>query len=198
METVVRDPIDLMFRTARTFSNWLPRPVPDELLRQAYDLARLGPTSANTHPMRLVFVKSAEGKAWLKPCLLELNVEKTMAAPVTAIVADDQRFYEFIPKLFPQAPHYKDYFAAPENAEAARTHAFRNSTLGAAYFILALRAVGLDCGPMSGFNNAAVDKQFFPDGRLKSNFLINIGYGDNAKLHPRNPRLEFEEACSFV
>jgi len=159
--------LDVIFRNARTYPGYLPQPVSDELLRAVYDLAKMGPTSANTMPMRIVFVKSAEAKARLTPALEGANVQRATAAPVTAIIADDQRFYEFIPKLFPQAPGYKDFFAAPGNAEIAKIHAFRNATLQGAYFIIACRAMGLDCGPMSGFNNSKVDAEFFPDGRYK-------------------------------
>ncbi len=192
------DALDLIFRKARTYSAFLPKPVNDDLLRAAYDLAKLGPTSANTMPLRIVFVKSPEAKQRLKPALEGGNVGRSTAAPVTAIFADDQRFYEHVPRLFPQAPGIRDFFAGPENAERAKIHAFRNATLQGAYFLIAARALGLDCGPMSGFNQAKVDAEFFPDGRYKSNFLMNIGYGDKSKLHPRNPRLEFDEACKIL
>jgi 3-hydroxypropanoate dehydrogenase len=190
--------LDVIFRQARTHVAWQDRPVEDSLLREVYDLAKLGPTSANTMPLRIVFVKSKEAKERLKPALDGGNVEKTMAAPVTAIFADDQKFFEHIPRLFPVAPQFKDIFAKPEAAERARIHAFRNATLQAGYFIIAARAMGLDCGPMSGFNNAKVDAEFFPDGRHRSNFIMNIGYGDDTKLRPRFPRLEFDEACKIV
>lgn len=190
--------LDVIFRQARTYSAWLPKPVSDDLLRAVYDLAKLGPTSANTMPMRIVFVKSQSAKDRLKPLLDGGNVEKTQAAPVTAIIAHDLQFYEFIPQLFPQAPGFRDFFAKPQNAERTQIHAFRNATLQGGYFIVAARSLGLDCGPMSGFDNPKVDAEFFPDGRYKSNFLINIGYGDPAKLYPRNPRLEFDEACRIV
>jgi len=176
----------------------LPKPVGRELLRQIYELSKLGPTSANMTPMRVVFVTSKEGKERLKPALMPGNIEKTISAPVCAIVADDLRFYELLPRLFPQSPEFADYFSKPGQEEFAKAHAFRNSTLQGAYLIIAARALGLDTGPMSGFDNARVDADFFPDGRYKSNFLINIGYGDPAKLHPRNPRLEFDEACKIV
>ncbi|MGD0462397.1 MAG: malonic semialdehyde reductase [Tepidisphaeraceae bacterium] len=195
---ISEDALDLIFRKARTYSTFLPKPVGDDVLRAAYDLAKLGPTSANTMPLRIVFVKSAAAKERLKPALEGSNVGRSTAAPVTAIFADDLRFYEHIPRLFPQAPGFKDFFAAPDNAAFAKIHAFRNATLQGAYFIIAARALGLDCGPMSGFNNAKVDAEFFPDGRYKSNFLMNIGYGDKSKLRPRNPRLEFDEACKIV
>jgi 3-hydroxypropanoate dehydrogenase len=185
------------FREARTHNVWLPKPVDDDLLRRVYDLAKLGPTSANTMPMRVVFVKSAEAKEKLKPALMAGNLEKTMAAPVCAIVANDSRFYEFVPKLFPQNPEFAKFFTGPGQEEYTRVHAFRNGTLQGAYLIIAARALGLDCGPMSGFDNAKVDAAFFPDGRYKSNFLINLGYGDPSKLFPRLPRLTFDEACKI-
>jgi 3-hydroxypropanoate dehydrogenase len=190
--------LDAIFRKARTYSAWLPKPVSDEVLRGIYDLVKYGPTSANTMPMRVVFVKSEAAKQRLKGALHEGNVTKTMAAPVTAIVANDTRFHEHIPKLFPQMPGFKDMFTKPGMEEFARVHAMRNGSLQGAYLIIAARAMGLDCGPMSGFDNAKVDAEFFPDGRFKSNFLVNIGYGDPSKLYPRNPRLEFDEACKIV
>jgi 3-hydroxypropanoate dehydrogenase len=198
MADIHSEALDLIFREARTHSAWLDKPVSDDLLREAYDLAKLGPTSANTMPMRIVFVKSAAAKQRLKPALQGGNVDKTMVAPVTAIFADDLKFYEYIPRLFPPAPGMKAMFDKPEAAERTKIHAFRNATLQSAYFVIAVRAVGLDCGPMSGFDNAKVDAEFFPDGRFKSNFLMNIGYGDDSKLHPRLPRLEFDEACKIV
>jgi 3-hydroxypropanoate dehydrogenase len=190
--------LDVIFREARTHSGWLPRPIDDDLLRRVYDLAKMGPTSANTSPMRVVFVKTPAAKERLKPALIAGNVAKTMAAPVCAIVANDLRFYEYVPRLYPQNPKFAELFTAPGKEEFARTHAFRNATLQGAYLIMAARALGLDCGPMSGFDNAKVDAEFFPDGRCKSNFLLNLGYGDPAVLHPRNPRFEFDEACKIV
>ena len=190
--------LDVIFRQARTHVAWLPKPVDDDLLRRVYDLAKLGPTSANTMPMRVVFVKTPEAKERLKPALMAGNVEKTMAAPVCAIVATDLRFYEHTPRLFPQSPGFADMFTAPGKEEFTRTHAFRNGTLQGAYLIIAARSLGLDTGPMSGFDNGKVDAEFFPDGRCQSNFLINLGYGDPSKLHPRNPRLDFDEACKIV
>ena len=185
----------VIFEDARTHTAWQERPVPDELLRRVYDVAKMGPTSANCCPMRVVFVRSAAAKARLKPCLSEGNVEKTMKAPATAIVSYDTQFYELLPRLSPHRD-MRSGFAA--NAELARATAFRNSSLQGAYLIIAARALGLDCGPMSGFDNAKVDAEFFPDGRWKSNFLCNLGYGDPARLHPRNPRPSFEEACRIV
>jgi 3-hydroxypropanoate dehydrogenase len=190
--------LDMIFREAHTHVAWLPREVDDGLLRQVYDLAKIGPTSANTSPMRVVFVKTPAAKERLKPALMAGNVEKTMAAPVCAIVANDLRFYEHIPRLFPQNPKFAEAFTAPGKEEFTRTHTFRNATLQGAYLIIAARALGLDTGPMSGFENAKVDAEFFPDGRCQSNFLINIGYGDSSKLNPRNARLDFDEACKIV
>jgi 3-hydroxypropanoate dehydrogenase len=187
---------DLILRTARTQNGWLDAPVSDDLLREIYDLMRLGPTSANTCPARLVFLRTPEAKARLLPALSPGNVDKTKAAPVTAIIGYDTHFYDLMPKLFPHRPDMKDNFAA--SPRLAETTAFRNGTLQGAYFMIAARACGLDVGGMSGFDNAKVDAEFFPDGRYKSNFLVNLGYGDPAKLHPRNPRLEFEEACTLL
>jgi 3-hydroxypropanoate dehydrogenase len=189
--------LDTIFREARTHSAWLNKPVDDALLARVYDLAKLAPTSANTSPMRVVFVKSSQAKERLKPALMPGNADKTMAAPATAIVATDTRFYEFIPRLW-HDPKFADLFTKPGMEEFTKTHAFRNGSLQGAYLIIAARALGLDCGPMSGFDNAKVDAEFFPDGRWKSNFLINLGYGDSSKLHPRNARLNFEDACTIV
>ncbi|HEY4841471.1 MAG TPA: malonic semialdehyde reductase [Terriglobales bacterium] len=187
--------LDQIFRQARTYNAWLPKRVPIEALREAYDLARFGPTSANSSPARFVFLESEAAKARLLPALAPLNVEKTKAAPVTAIVAWDAEFYEKLPQLFPHA-HMRSYFAG--NEKLAEETAFRNSTLQGGYFILAARAVGLDCGPMSGFDAAKVNAEFFPDGKWKANFLCNLGYGDKSKLLPRSPRLAFEEACRVL
>jgi 3-hydroxypropanoate dehydrogenase len=197
-EVLSDEALDLIFRHARTHMNWLDKPVDDELLRQVFELAKLGPTSANTSPLRVVFVKSPQAKERLKPALMPMNVEKTMSAPVCAIIAHDLKFYELIPKLFPHNPEFKNFFTAPGQEEFTKTHAFRNATLQAGYFIIAARALGLDTGPMSGFSNAKVDEEFFPDGRFTSNFLINLGYGDASKLHPRLPRLEFDEVCQIL
>jgi 3-hydroxypropanoate dehydrogenase len=184
--------LDVLFRNARTHSAWLDKQVEDALLMRAFDLAKMGPTSANCSPMRVVFVKSKAAKEKLKPCLSEGNMEKTMTAPVTAIIAHDMEFYEKLPKLFPHADA-RSWFAG--NDAVIQATAFRNGSLQGAYFMLAARSLGLDCGPMSGFDNAKVDAAFFAGSKIKSNFLCNLGYGDASKLYPRSPRLEFAEAC---
>jgi 3-hydroxypropanoate dehydrogenase len=192
---VANDALDQLFRQARTHSAWLPKRVPAETPREAYELARWGPTSANSTPARFLFLESEAAKARLLPALAPLNVEKTKAAPVTVIVAWDTEFYEKLPKLFPNAD-IRSYFVG--NQSLVDETAFRNSSLEGGYFTLAARSVGLDCGPMSGFDNAKVNAEFFPDGKWKVNFLCNLGYGDRSKLFPRNPRLEFDEACRVL
>jgi 3-hydroxypropanoate dehydrogenase len=187
--------LDILFREARTHNGWLDKPVSDTLLQAIFELAKMGPTSANCSPMRVVFVKSREAKERLRPALSAGNMEKTMTAPVTAILAYDLEFYEHLPKLFPQTDARPWFTGKPELIQAT---AFRNGSLQGAYFITAARALGLDCGPMSGFDNAKVDAEFFPDGKVKSNFLCNVGYGDPSKLFPRNPRFAFEEVCRIV
>jgi len=187
--------LDRLFRTARTYSAFSDRPVTDDVLREIYDLARLGPTSANSSPARFVFLRSAEARARLEPAIWPGNREKTQRAPLTAIVAYDLEFHDRLPDLFPHVDARSWFTGKPDHI---LTTAFRNSTLQGAYFMLAARALGLDCGAMSGFDNPKVDGAFFPDGKWKSNFLINIGYGDPSKLLPRHPRLRFEEACRFA
>jgi 3-hydroxypropanoate dehydrogenase len=189
------DALDQLFRDARTHSKWLPKKVQVETLREAYELARMGPTSANSSPARFLFLQSAAAKARLLPALAPLNVEKTKAAPVTVIVAWDIEFYEKLPQLVPHA-EARSFFVG--NQALIEETTIRNSSLQGGYFILAARAVGLDCGPMSGFDGAKVNAEFFPDGKWKVNFLCNLGYGDHSKLFPRNPRLEFEEACRVL
>lgn len=184
-----------LFTEARTHNGWLDREVPDELLRRAAELALWGPTSANSLPARFVFVRSAEAKARLAPALAPGNLEKTLKAPATAIIAHDTEFFEHLPRLYP-AVDAKSWFAG--NDALVETTAFRNGSLQGAYFILALRSLGLDAGPMSGFDNAKVDAEFFPEGTVKSNFLVNIGYGDPAKLYPRGPRFAFQEIASII
>ena len=188
--------VDILFRNARTQNGWLPTPVSDAQLRAIYDVMKWGSTSANCCPARLIFLRTPEAKARLIPALSPGNVDKTKAAPVTAIIGYDTRFYELMVKLFPHRPDMADNYK--NNATLAQTTAFRNATLQGAYFMLAARAVGLDIGGMSGFDNAKVDAEFFPDGRVKSNFLCNVGHGDPSKVLPRLPRLAFEEACTLL
>lgn len=187
---------DLIFRSARSHSVWLDKAVDDALLEQVYDLAKFGPTSANMCPLRIVFVKSPEAKERLKPALNAGNVTKAMTAPVTAILGMDIHFYDKLPRLFPHVDAKAWFKDLPENV--LEYIALRNSSLQGAYFMLAARALGLDCGPMSGFDNAKVDAAFFAGTSVKSNFLCSLGYGDQSKLHPRSPRLTFEEACKLV
>jgi len=186
--------LDAIFRQARSH-NAISGPLTDAQLRAVYDLMKWGPTTMNTQPGRIVFVRSKEAKERLRPALSPGNLDKTMAAPVTAIIAHDLEFYENLPKSFPHRPEAIKGFQGEDKKAGNVTVAFRNGSLQGAYFIIAARALGLDCGPMSGFDNAKVDAAFFPDGRWKSNFLVNLGKGDPAKVMPRNPRLTFEEAC---
>jgi 3-hydroxypropanoate dehydrogenase len=186
--------LDLLLRKARSYGEFLDKPVPEELLRAAHDLMKWGPTTANSQPMRVLYLRSSESREPLQPALSAVNAEKTMKAPLVAIVAYDTRFYELLPRLY-HNPDAINWYSKPA---VAQIHGFRNGSLQGAYLILALRAVGLDCGPMSGFDNAKVDAAYFPDGRLKSNFLVNIGYGVAARLPPRNPRLAFEEQCRIL
>ncbi|HKP46093.1 MAG TPA: malonic semialdehyde reductase [Pyrinomonadaceae bacterium] len=202
--------LDQLFREARTHMAWLDHPVPDETLKQLYELAKWPPTSANGSPARFLFIRTDEARERLRPALAPGNVDKTMSAPVTVIVAYDLLFFEKLPRLFPHSPGMRDLFAA--NPQLVEVTAKRNSSLQGAYLIMAARALGLDCGPMSGFDNAKVDEEFFgagkecegceqeffPAGHVKSNFLCNLGYGDTAKLYPRAARLEFNEACTLL
>jgi 3-hydroxypropanoate dehydrogenase len=188
--------LDILFRKARTHNVWLDKRVSDDLLREVYDLMKWGPTSANSSPARILFLRTPEAKERLRPALSPNNLDKTMKAPVTAILAYDVKFYENLPRLLPNNPAAREWFAnSPQLAEVT---AFRNGTLQGGYFILAARALGLDCGPMSGFDNAKVDAEFFSGTSVKSNFLCNVGYGDASKLFPRNPRLDFDEACKLL
>lgn len=184
--------LDALFRAARTHNAWQDRPVSPETLRAVWDLAKWGATSANCSPARIVFVVTPEGKAKLKPCLAPGNVEKTMAAPATALIGHDEAFHEKLPELFPHADA-RSWFVG--NEPLIKATAFRNGTLQGAYLMLAARALGLDCGPMSGFDTLKADAAFFAGTTVKSNFLCNLGYGDPAGLHPRSPRLSFDEAC---
>ena len=184
--------MDLIFREARTHKGWRDTPVSDVLLQSIWDLCKMGPTSANCSPMRVVFVKSQEAKERLKPALMEGNVTKTMQAPATAVIAHDTEFYEKLPELFEQADARSWFVGKPKFIEET---AFRNGSLQGAYFIIAARSLGLDCGPMSGFSQEKVNTEFFPEGKWKANFLCNLGYGDPDQLPPRDRRLTFEEAC---
>ena len=195
MTALNQDALDQLFLEARTANAFLDKPVPEALLRQVYDLARMGPTSMNIQPTRYVFLVSQAARERLRPALSEGNLSKTLTAPVTVIVATDTQFFEHMPKIW-HRPEARETFAG--NPALAAAAAARNGTLGGAYFILAARAVGLACGPMSGFDNAKVDEAFFADGRLKSNFLINLGYIDERATFDRNPRLSFDEACQVL
>ncbi|MBV8568222.1 MAG: malonic semialdehyde reductase [Methylobacteriaceae bacterium] len=188
--------LDQIFLTARTHNKWLERDVPDSLLHELADTLKMGPTSANSSPARILFVKSRAAKERLAPHLSEGNRAKTMAAPVTAIVGYDLEFYEKLPKLFPHNQAARSWFAG--NPTLIETTAFRNSSLQGAYLILAARALGLDTGPMSGFDNAGVDRAFFPDGKVKSNFICSLGYADASALLPRSPRFTFDEFCKIL
>ena len=198
------DALDVLFRKARTHNTWLDRPVSDELLHELYELMKYGPTSANSGPARILFLRTRQAKERLRPALSPSNVDKTMQAPVTAIVGYDFKFFEQTPRLFPHNPAIRENFA--NNPKLAEITAFRNGSLQGAYLILAARSLGLDCGPMSGFDNAKVDAEFFSSNAgnppefvdVKSNFLCNLGHGDHSKLFPRNPRLTFEEACALL
>ena len=194
--TIDASSLDQLYRNARTHNAFLDRPVSDETLKQAYELMKWGPTSANCSPARILFLRTQEAKERLRPALSAGNLQKTLAAPVVAVIGYDLEFYERLPQLFPHNLQARSWFAG--NAQAIFTTAFRNGTLQGAYFMLAARAVGLDCGPMSGFDTAKVDAEFWPDGKVKSNFLCNLGYGDAAALFPRSPRLAFEEACALL
>ena len=196
-KTLDQEGLELLFLKARTQNGWLDTPVSDDQLRQIYDIMRMGPTSANSCPARIVFVRTPEAKARLIPALAPGNVDKTKAAPVTAIIGYDTRYYEWMAKkLFTHRPEMAESYA--KNPAAAEVMAFRNGTLQGAYFMLAARAVGLDIGGMSGFDNAKVDAEFFPDGRVKSNFLCNLGHGDPGKVMVKLPRLDFDEACTLL
>lgn len=195
---IADDALDTLFRNARSQNGWLPRPVGDEQIREIYELLKLGPTSANCSPARILFLRTSEAKERLRPSLLPSNVDKVMTAPVVAIVAHDLAFYEAIPRLFLHNPAARDWFAGDAKKPVAELTAFRNGTLQGAYLMLAARALGLDCGPMSGFDNGKVDAEFFAGTTIRSNFLCGIGYGDPAKVYARNPRLPFEEACRLL
>lgn len=194
--TLSDDALDTIFRTARTHNAWTDKPVSDETLHRLYDLMKWGPTSANCSPSRIVFVKSKEAKEKLAPALSQGNLAKTMSAPVTAIIGYDVEFYERLPELFPHAPEAKTWFNWSK--EWAEQTAFRNGSLQGGYFIVAARSLGLDCGPMSGFDMKKVDEAFFTGTAVKSNFLCNLGYGDPQGLFDRSPRLPFGDVCKII
>jgi len=185
----------VLFRSARSFNAWQYKDVPDSLLRELHDLMKWGPTSANAWPSRFVFVKSEAAKALLLPCMSQGNLEKTREAPVVALIAMDMAFYDKLPKFFPQADA-RAWFVG--NQAMIDATAMRNSSLQGAYLMLAARAMGLDCGPMSGFDADKVNAAFFKDSTVRVNFVCSLGYGDTSKLHPRNPRPEFDEVCRIV
>jgi 3-hydroxypropanoate dehydrogenase len=195
MPRVPDSALDILFHDGRTHRNWLPKPVPDELIHEVYELFKLGPTSANCSPARVVFVRTEEGKARLLPAVAPGNVDRVRSAPVVAIVAYDLEFYEKLPELSP-GMDFRSYFVG--KPALIQETAFRNSSMQGGYMILAARALGLDCGPMSGFDADKVNAEFFPDGKWKANFLCNLGYGDASKLYPRQPRLSFGEACKML
>lgn len=195
MSKIEQSALDQLFFKARTANGFIDKPVPMALLQEVYEIAKMGATSMNTQPTRYVFLNSAQARARLIPALSPGNVEKTKIAPVTVIVATDTRFYEHMPVVW-HGPGAKEMFEG--NAALAQGTATRNGTLGGAYFMMAARAVGLNCGPMSGVDLAKVNAEFFADGRLQANFLINLGYGDDTKLFNRNPRLTFEQACTIL
>ena len=188
--------LDQIFREARSFSYWTDEPFSDSTIQAVYDLARMGPSAANGSPARFVFLKSDEAKERLKPHLIPTNVDKVMTSAFTVIVAHDVEFYEKIPQLFPHNPGARDWYSWSE--EFAELNAFRNGTLQGAYLMLAARSLGLDCGPMSGFNNEAVDEEFFKGTTWRSNFICAMGHGRREKLHDRSPRLSFDEACQLL
>lgn len=187
--------LDTLFIQARTHNAWLDKPVSDKQLHQLYELMKWGPTSANSSPARIIFVRSPEAKEKLVACMAPGNADKTRAAPVTAIIGMDMQFYDKLPQLFPHTDA-RSWFVG--NQALIEATALRNSSLQGAYFIIAARAIGLDCGPMSGFDANKVNAEFFPGTSIKANFVCSLGYGDKSKLHPRSPRLSFEEACKVI
>ena len=190
--------LDQIFRTARTQNGWQPKPVSDDQIKALYELMKWGPTTGNSQPGRLVFLRTQAAKERLKPHLSPANQDKSMAAPVVAIIAFDLAFYENIPRVFPHRPEMKNLYVGDDKKDMVETTALRNSSLQGAYLMIAARAMGLDCGPMSGYNAAGVDKEFFSGTTFKSNFICNLGHGDPSKVMARLPRLPFEEVCSML
>ncbi|RAR60411.1 3-hydroxypropanoate dehydrogenase [Onishia taeanensis] len=196
MTAIDQNAIETLFTAARTHNVWLDKDVSDDKLRELYEVMHFGPTSMNCQPLRILFLRSQEAKERLKPALMPGNQEKTMKAPVVALLGYDTKFYEHLPRMFSHNKDAKSLFEG--KTDFINTTAFRNSSIQGGYFILAARALGLNAGPMSGFNNAAVDEEFFPDGQVKSNFLCNLGYGDASALFPRQDRFEFDEVCQVL
>ena len=196
MSVSEKDIKKIIFSNARTYNDWQRKGVSNKILNELYDLMKFGPTSANCSPSRIIFIKSPEAKERLKPFIIESNLEKTMTAPVTAIIAFDIDFHTHLPKLFPHDLDAQNWFNYSQ--EVAYTNAFRNSSIQGGYFIIAARMLGLDCGPMSGFDQNGLDKEFFPNSSIKSNFLCNIGYGDPTNIFKRSPRFEFDEVCEIL
>ena len=190
--------LDCLFRQARTANGWLDKPVSNQQIHELYELMKWAPTSANSQPARFVFLRSSEAKERLRPALSPGNVDKTMAAPVVVIIAHDTAFHERLPEFFPHNPAFADMFRGEEKRAMREAFAFRNGSLQGAYLIMAARSIGLDCGPMSGFDQSKVDAIFFPDSQLRSNFLCNLGYGDPSKMMERLPRMPIEQACQFL
>lgn len=190
--------LDLLFRAARTHLKWTDRPVSEEALRQLHDVMKWGPTSSNCQPMGILFLASREAKERLRPALSPRNAAKILHAPVTAILGNDLRFYEYLPHVYPESPRAREMYVGSGKERLVHDTALRNGTLQGAYLIIAARALGLDCGPMSGFSNETVDREFFPEGSVKSNFLCSLGYGDPSGLSLRNQRFDFEEVCTVL
>jgi 3-hydroxypropanoate dehydrogenase len=190
--------LQTLFTSARTQNGWLDQPVSDAQLREVFDLMKMAPTSMNTQPARFVFLRTAAAKERLRPALSRGNVDKTMSAPVVTLIAHDLQFQEHLPRVFPHEPNARNMFEGDANRDFRSTFAFRNGSLQGAYFMMAARAVGLQVGPMSGFDGAKVDAEFFPDGRYRINFLCNLGYGDPSKVMERLPRFAFEDVCSLL
>ena len=196
MSVSEKDIKEIIFSNARTYNDWQKKDISNKILNELYNLMKFGPTSANCSPSRIIFIKSPDAKERLKPFIIESNLEKTMTAPITAIIAFDVDFHKHLPKLFPHDLDAQNWFNYSQ--EVAYTNAFRNSSIQGGYFIIAARMLGLDCGPMSGFDQNGLDKEFFPNSSIKSNFLCNIGYGDPTNIFKRSPRFEFDEVCEIL
>lgn len=198
MNRLSDESLDLIFRKARSQNGWLPKPVSDAQLRELYEIMKWGSTSSNSSPARIIFLRTPAAKERVRAAMSAGNLDKTMTAPVVAIIGHDQRFYEQLPRLFPHNPSAITWFSGEDKRPVAEITAFRNAALQGAYLMIAARAIGLDCGPMSGFDNARVDAEFFAGTSIRSNFICNLGYGDASKVYGRSPRLSFEEACTLL